>query len=411
MLLSTEPTACIACRAESVSAILNFGPQPPSNRFFAAGTVQLDAHILALGCCAACGLVQLVHPMPTAMVRTRHAWVSYNEPEAHLDRMTDELIRACRLQPEARIVGFSHQDDTTLQRFNRRGFEHTYRFDSRTDLGVEDPLAGLEGLQEALTTERAERLVSRHGLADLLIVRRVLEHAHAPLELLHTLTLLVKPTGYLVLEVPENTKILTRGDYCFLWEEHIAYFTARTLQRLLAWANLGPSLERIYEYPLEDSLVVVARPRSARAPATAVTAGPAVEEETRLAADFGGRFAAMRRRVRGDLFRLQSEGKRVAVLGAGHLAIKFLNMFDLKDLLYCDVDDNPRKLGLCLPGSGLPVRPSSVLTEDHVDLCLLSVGPESEHKVVSTKQAYVDRGGRFASIYASSPLTFWGTAS
>lgn len=403
---NTETTACIACRAESVSRILNFGPQPPSNRFFAAGSVQLDTHILALGCCAACGLVQLVHPMSTAMVRTRHAWVSYNEPEAHLDGMTDELIRACRLQPDARIVGFSHQDDTTLQRLNQRGFAHTYRFDSRTDLGVEDPLAGLETLQQALTVERAERLVGRHGLADLLIVRRVLEHAHAPLELLRALTLLVKPTGCLVLEVPENTKILTRGDYCFLWEEHITYFTARTLRRLLARANLGPSLERIYEYPLEDSLVVVAGPRPA-----AATAGTAAEEETRLAADFGGRFAAMRQRVRSDLSRLQSEGKRVAVLGAGHLAIKFLNMFDLKDLLYCVVDDNPRKLGLCLPGSGLPVRPSSVLTEDRIDLCLLSVGPESEHKVVSTKQAYVDRGGRFASIYASSPLTFWGTAS
>jgi hypothetical protein len=399
-------TACIACRADSVSQILNFGPQPPSNRFFSPGTAQLDAHILALGCCQACGLAQLVHPMPTAMVRTRHPWVSYNEPEAHLDAMTDDVIRACRLQSDARIVGFSHQDDTTLQRLNQRGFAQTYRFDSRTDLGVEDSLAGLESLQQALTAGRADRLAGQHGLADLLIVRRVLEHAHAPLEFLRALTLLVKPTGHLVLEVPENTKILTRGDYCFLWEEHITYFTARTLRRLLAQANVGPSLERIYEYPLEDSLVVVARPRSAAATATA-----AAEEETRLAADFGARFAAMRQRVRGDLSRLQSEGKRVALLGAGHLAIKFLNMFDLKDLLRCVIDDNPRKLGLCLPGTGLPVRPSSELTEDHIDLCLLSVGPESEHRVISTKQAYVDRGGRFASIYASSPLTFWGTAS
>ena len=401
-----KSSACIGCRAVAVSGILNFGPQPPSNRFFSQGAAQLDAHILALGCCQACGLTQLVNPMPTAMVRTRHPWVSYNEPEAHLDGMTDELIRACRLQPDTRIVGFSHQDDTTLKRLNQRGFARTYRFDSRTDLGVENPLAGLESLQQALTAERAERLAGLHGLADLLIVRRVLEHAHAPLELLRALTLLVKPTGHLVLEVPENTKILTRGDYCFLWEEHIAYFTARSLRRLLARANLEPSLERIYEYPLEDSLVVVARPRSAEA-----TAAAAAEDETRLAADFGARFAAMRQRVRGDLSRLQSEGKRVALLGAGHLAIKFLNMFDLRDLVYCVVDDNPRKLGLCLPGCGLPVRPSSVLTEDRIDLCLLSVGPESEHKIVAAKQAYLDQGGRFASIYASSPLTCWGTAS
>jgi len=94
------------------------------------------------------------------------------------------------------------------------------------------------------------------------------------------------------------------------------------------------------------------------------------------------------------------------VFGAGHLAAKFLNLFDLQDLVYCVIDDNPHKLGLRMPGSGVPVRPSSVLIDEKIDLCLLSLSPESEKKVIADKQAYVDQGGQFRSIFTLSPIAY-----
>jgi hypothetical protein len=113
--------------------------------------------------------------------------------------------------------------------------------------------------------------------------------------------------------------------------------------------------------------------------------------------------------LRADLSRLQHDGGRVALFGAGHLAVKFLNLFGLKDLVYCVIDDHPDKAGLCMPGSGLPVRPSSVLIEERIDLCLLALSPESERKVIAARHDYASRGGRFRSIFASSPIAFRGT--
>jgi hypothetical protein len=402
----TEAAVCIGCRSESVDRILDFGRQPPSNRFFHPGDPQSDGHDLALGCCVECGLVQLIRPMPAEMVRARHAWLSYNEPEGHLDEVTDDLIRECQLGVDARILGFSHLDDTTLLRFNQRGFANTHRLDSRTDLGIDISLAGLETLQQAMTAERAARLASQHGLADLLVVRRVLEHAHEPLKILRALAQLVKPNGQIVFEVPESTKFMASRDYSFVWEEHITYFTARTLHRLLQEANLDVSMSRVYEYPLEDSLIALGRPGSA-----AATGSVPPKAEIELAANFGASFMGARERVHSDLSRLQNEGKRVAVFGAGHLAVKFLNLFGLKGLVHCVIDDKPEKLGLCLPGSGLPVLPSTALIDENIDLCLLSMSPESEKKVMSAKHEYAARGGRFGSIFPSSPMAFWRAMS
>ncbi|MGZ5790282.1 MAG: class I SAM-dependent methyltransferase, partial [Burkholderiaceae bacterium] len=355
MSTNAKHTKCISCSSNSINLILDCGQQPPSNRYLKEGELQVDSHPLAMGQCTGCGLVQLINPMSESMVRSHHSWLAYNEPEGHLDQMVKDLISKTKLQTDARIVGLSYKDDTTLARFNRLGFSNSYRYDMEQDLGIVDPLAGLETIQLAMTVEQADKLVEKHGQADLLLVRHLLEHAHAPTKFLEALARLVKPTGFLVFEMPESTKFLAACDYSFVWEEHIAYFTTATVRRLIQHVNLDPWEVMTYAYPLEDSLVAVVRP---------VSSGKIVEQPTddemTLGANYGRRFAEACAHAREDLLRLKKEGKRVAVFGAGHLAAKFLNLFDLQELVYCVIDDNANKLGLHMPGSGLPVCPSSV---------------------------------------------------
>jgi SAM-dependent methyltransferase len=392
---------CIGCDADAVRPILDFGAQPPSNRFFRAGEPQKQSHGLVLGQCVACALVQLIDPMPAEMVRSRYEWISYNEPEGHLDQMVEDLIATTGLQAGARIVGLSYKDDTTLARFNRRGYTNTYRYSIDNDLDVAEPLAGLETIQSAMTPERAEQLVRQHGQADLLLVRHVLEHAHAPKDFLKALASLVKPSGCMVFEMPESSKFLAAFDYSFIWEEHIAYFTTQTVSRLIQQAQLDLWVLSSYVYPLEDSLVALVRPVPAVAP-VAVPSG----QEMELGLGYGRHFDEIRERIRGDLLLVKTEGKKIAVFGAGHLAAKFLNLFELSDLVSCVIDDNPNKSGLLMPGSGVPVRPSSALMDEKIDLCLLSLSPESEKKVVAAKKDYLDQGGRFLSIFALSPIAY-----
>src|SRR4051812_13784346 len=84
-------SGCLGCGGASVATLVNFGLQPPSNRFVPVGRSDLDAHPLCLGQCNMCGLVQLIEPMPIAMVRSRYPWLRYSEPEAHLDAVVSRL--------------------------------------------------------------------------------------------------------------------------------------------------------------------------------------------------------------------------------------------------------------------------------------------------------------------------------
>jgi len=395
---------CLCCATEAVQILLDFGPQPPSNRFERTDSGQEETHPLIVGQCAACGLVQLINPMPPAMAKSRFEWLTYNEPESHLD---DLVVRLCRLPGvgrDSRVIGLTYKDDTTLARFNRLGYSNTFRYDTAEDLGLPDPCAGLESIQAALDGPMASRLAVRHGLADVLLARHVLEHAHDPAVFLRALGMLVKPGGYLLLELPDCTKFIKACDYSFIWEEHIAYFSSPTLAALVAGGGLSMHEAIVYPYPLEDSLVGIVRNKAQAG--VARTAHEALDPLIGDGQTFARRFPELRSRMQTLCRAWRRLGKRVAMFGAGHLAAKFANIYSLGDLMDCVIDDDAHKQALLMPGSRLPIRGSAALSA--IDLCLLSLNPESERKVLARNRPFLDRGGGFLSIFALSPISVYG---
>lgn len=338
------------------------------------------------------------------MAKSRFEWLTYNEPEGHLDDLVSRLRKLPGLeQPEARIAGLTYKDDSTLARFNKLGYANTYRYDPAADLGLQDPCASLESIQAALDDPAARRLAGKHGLADLLLVRHVLEHAHDPLQFLRAASKLVKPGGHLLFEMPDCTKFIKARDYCFIWEEHITYLSVATLAGLTGSARLLLEDTVVYPYPLEDSLIGIVR-NSPDKPLRAIPGRDALIEDGRA---FSRGFSVRRTRLQALFADWQRAGRPVAIFGAGHLAAKFVNMYGLESMIDCVIDDNPHKRALLMPGSRLAIRGSAELESRGIGLCLLSLSPESEQKVRAKNQAFIDRGGRFLSIFALSPVSVY----
>jgi hypothetical protein len=388
---------CAACQQFACEERIHFGDLPICHHLLAPGE-QEETHPAALGQCKSCGLVQMMDPISPAKLVPRFDWISYNEPEAHLDAVVEMLCGLPGIAPGAAIAGLSRNDDSTLKRFQQRGFVSTWRADMRTDLEIDHPNAGIETVQSRIKPPLAERLRQTYGAPDLLIVRMMLEHSGEAVALLATVRSLLSPSGSAVFEVPDCSRAFDLLDYTTVWEDHALYFVENTF--LAALRLNGFAIERFECYPgrYENCLVAVAKPapdaaENQRSPRS-VEPPSEREDFARFASGFEGRRTA----VRNELERWRKLG-RVALFGAGHQSAMYINLLGVGDLVDFVLDDHPHKCGRRMPGSHVPILNSNSLYSEGVKLCLSSLGADSEPKVLKKHERFIREGGVFASIF------------
>jgi hypothetical protein len=369
---------CKSCNSPALVSILDLGMQPPSNRYQYVKNKDQEGHPLELGICNTCGLLQLIDPMPIEMVRSRFSWITYNEPEFHLDDLVDALSKLPGINQQSKIVGLSYKDESTLKRFFKKGYTNIHNTSIPDKTSSSEVFDGLETIQY-LITETTE--ISMNSDVDLMIVRHMLEHSHDMNKFLDKVIQNVNKDGYLVFEIPDSFKFLINKNYCFIWEEHIVYFTENTLRSFFERKNLEVVKIFRYQATLEDSLIVVVRNSDHKGDINNYE----VENEILIANNFAADFEKVKNRNKYFLENAKNEGKKIAIFGAGHLATKYINMFGLKDFIYCIIDDSKDKEKLFLPGSLLPIQNSSLLNE--IDICILALSPENQEKVMNSKKS------------------------
>ena len=388
------PTLCTVCARPLPAPLLDFGLQPPANRFLGASAMGDEAlYPLSLGACAHCGTAQLVGRMPLEAVRPRLDGLRNNEPEGHLDALVAAIAALPDVSPAARIGGLSYKDESTLARFATHGHADTRLLDLTSELPSG---GGVESIAALLSGDEACRRLREHGGAfDLLIVRHVIEHTESARAFLLGLRELLRPGGQLVVEIPDNARIFRNAHHAFVWEEHCSYFTETSLRRLAAGVGARVTWFARYPYAYEDALVAVLR-------FDAEPNDAPVDSDAELLS-FAARFAGARARWQAELQALRAQGERIAVFGAGHLAVKWINFLQLGAWVDCVVDDHPAKCGLRMPGSHLPILPTATLLEQGIRTCISTLSPESEQRVRPRLGEYFARGGRLLPAFPLPP--------
>lgn len=394
-------TSCRVCQAPGVALLLDCKSQPICNRFLTDPSNEEYMHELVVGQCETCGVVQLISgPVPAEELRPRYDWVTYREPEEHLDRLADTLSQLPGITKSSTVCGVSFKDDPLLERLTARGFSRVWRMDPESDLGIRGRGAGVETVQDRLDAARAVELGRRHGRPDLVVARHILEHAHDVRKFTNALRTLVSDNGVLVLEVPDCTRTLDMCDYTTLWEEHILYFTPETFRAYCEWSGLALLHVEVFPYAMENSIVGIGRFHEGVQPARAPE-GVSRNEQVRAQA-FAQRFSAQRDRWQRWFAEYRRTRGKIALFGAGHLSCTFINLHGLRDHIEFVVDDHSNKRGLFMPGSRLPIRGSDALLTHDIRLCLLGLSPEGEERVIQRQEPFLQRGGDVASIVLTS---------
>jgi hypothetical protein len=196
---------------------INLGLQPVSNRFYPLESESFVPKFqLSLIINPKNGLIKLDTLFPVKELKPRHDWLTNFEPEDHLDKLVEDLIKLPGINIDSVIGAYSFKDDSTIKRLNSKGYNNTWRIDPESDLGV-DKFANIETYQQEFTLNKSRKIKEEYGEADILLVRHVVEHAYDISDFVKSIRLLVKPTGYIVWEWPSCEKYLLHGDCTMIW--------------------------------------------------------------------------------------------------------------------------------------------------------------------------------------------------
>ncbi len=142
-------------------------------------------------------------------------------------------------------------------RFNVRGISIDLRERSETERSV--------GCAVLFPDEAAAEWAD---WADVVTLMNVLEHVNDPFALLGQLRRILKPSGLLLIDVPNNAVVSLRGSLLGRWPaldlgEHINHFVPATLDRLLVRSGFSPTKRFFGMYKGVESIAITPGARTA----------------------------------------------------------------------------------------------------------------------------------------------------
>lgn len=364
--------ACRVCGGPRLELAIDLGRQPWANDFLPPEKAGSEPYYpLRVLRCADCETAQLDYTVRKEVLFGDHTYLSgvTRTLREHFEQVAGHVDRTFFAgRPVKSVLDVGSNDGTQLGAYRTLGYDV---------LGVESSIS-----TAAIANERGIPTV--HAFFDDRLaggLGRRFEVVNAAgvffhLEELHSVTAGIRRVladdGVFVVQALYMRDIVRNLAFDQIYHEHLLYYTATTLGRLLE--RHGLEVFDIEISPIHGgSLIAYVGHRGRRAVSAGV--GALLAEEARTGANalatytgFAAAIAGRRDAERARLERAARDRKRIFGFGAPVKGNTLLNYFGLgPDVVSCLVEKNPLRRGLVSPGMHIPVvLESDVVTQPDI---------------------------------------------
>lgn len=386
---------CNLCGSAGLTPMIDFGDHPVVKHYLSEGAEVRPTWPVRLHFCEQCGLTQLADSCPPEILYENYVTLSSWKFQPHVQHEIDVIKSLPGMKPDAKIIEIGSNDGMFLEQMSENGFKNTLGIEPAKDAYDLSVAKGINALQVFLSAESSRAIIGKHGEFDLFISRQNLEHMSDLQTVARSIQELVKPNGYVLIEVPNFTCNLQWQDYS-LWEEHVNYFTIDTLRHFMALAGVEIFHEEIIQFSGEGIFVIG---RKIENVTCALEYLPGLKLKNTKYAD---EWPVFRAAISEYLLSQKQAGKKIAVYGAGARVFCLINFTGIASAIDVIVDDQLEKQNKFMPGGRIQIVPSEALYSQGIDICLLGVNTENENKVIAKHEKWVQSGGTFWSVLPPS---------
>lgn len=369
---------CRVCRRSKLRNFLRFPQMPftddfiPPSEFGREFRADIDIYI-----CEDCLTTQTQHDVSVGDYYEDYQYsVGGSATASHFMKAVAENLQAAFYPGLAgrKILEVGSGDGEQLLAFKETGCQ-VLGYEPSSALCEVARGKGIPTIQGLFTSDSAARLPADFQEVDVIMLSYTFDHLPDPRSFLATAhSILNHETGLLVVEVHDLERILERQEYCLFEHEHSIYLTETTAARLCRMEsfeiidfNLVPEAER-----RANSLIFVATPIGSRLAARATAPRTPVEfEQLGFYEGAGARIRQGIKNLEAFVEGVTASGRKLAGYGAGGRGVMTLAAMGNASRLSYLVDKKPKRPGLVVPKTGIPLVGIEALRSDPVDEILV----------------------------------------
>ncbi|OGG51690.1 hypothetical protein A2704_05225 [Candidatus Kaiserbacteria bacterium RIFCSPHIGHO2_01_FULL_54_36b] len=403
--MAKEAKKCAFCGSSALTDVIDFGTVAVAGAFLKKEEFAKEKkYPLVIVFCTKCFAVQVRdHIDPKVLFKHDFYFSSAIKTlREHFIEYAGEITARFLPHPKkAVVVEFGSNDGVLLKPLADQGVGTVIGIDPAKNIvaTVKDPRLTL--VNDFFNVSVAQKLVKKHGKADLVCANNVYAHISDINGVTEAVTTMLKDDGVFIFEVHYLGKIIQDMQYDMMYHEHIYYYSLIALQNHLARHDMVifdlkpiPIHGGSYRYYAAKKGSRHAQSISSRVGALRAQELALGYDTPALYAQFASRVAEKKQRLMTLLNALKKKGRTVVGYGASGRANTIIQYCGITDThLDCMVDDAPAKQGMYTPGSHLQIRSSAALKEDKPDYILLFAWT-FYNDIASKLGEFFDRGGR-----------------
>lgn len=393
---------CRMCGSGRLSLIWSFGETPLANSY--VDPHQPTREIIAplnVYHCADCHLTQLRDVVSPHVLFDNYLYSSSTSPvfRAHFDEYAEDIVSRFHLSYNSLVVDIGSNDGIFLQPLRNRGIKILGIEPAENVARIANKL-GLTTVTEYFTREVAQKLQDIHGYAKVITANNVFAHTDDVHAFVEAVKILLDNKGVFVFEVQYLGDLIKKNLFDIVYHEHVCYYHLIPLITFFKQHDMtvfdiqrpdahGGSL-RVY---VEKSNGPYDRTRQC----TLLVAEERQAGLNTLATykRFYTRIVRNKNKLNALLATLKRENKHIVGYGAPAKATTLCYTFGLtNEILDVIIDDSPMKQGMLMPGTHIPIVPSTYLYNNKPDVCLILAWNFAQ-PIMKTHEQYAKQGGRF----------------
>jgi SAM-dependent methyltransferase len=371
---------CRLCGSRDINDFVDFGSVPLGNNLQTKVQDALAAEIypLDLTKCDTCGHFQLGHAVdPNILYTTNYTYLSGIGTSfvRHFDEYAAWVVARCDLPLNPVMIDVGSNDGTCLKAFKQRGF---------AVCGV-DPASlaakiasenGIETINAFFDADAVAEIKRRHGQVDFVTSHNTLAHVQDLGATFRHVYSLLKDGGYFAFEVGYFREVLRGGYFDTIYHEHLDYHHATPLVRYLT--ALGLDVLDLSVNPVQGGSIRLLLHKTGKgnisdAAQTFLHAeGNSILNDAQFLMGWRHKIETSMAKLHDLVQNRVDKGLAVVGYGAPTKATLLMKMARIgaAEINYV-AEDNPYKAGRFFPHSGIPIKASTELVVNPLDVLVI----------------------------------------